>query len=312
MALFRRKPQGVPVDFTFGDPRAQRLVAALRANDLDAFRGALEAAGSAHELERLTMVLAGSPGHPELLDAWADDEPDRALAWLARGVHGVSEAWEIRGAGRSPTVDADAWERFFERLREAEDDLLRAADMDPGDPVAWTHLLKSGRGLQIPKEELWARFEEGRRRSPWLLEAHLQLLQGICAKWSGSDEDTLAFARETTRDAPAGAPVHAVVPMAHIEVWLGKDSTRESEEYSASAEARDEIQAAAHRSVLADGFEDDMVSMFALNVFATGMYIFGDEPGAAALAQRIGTRRSPLPWDYFDDAGVLYAELLAR
>jgi len=313
MSLFRRKPQGVPVDISAGDPNAARLVDAIGSEDLAALRKAFEAAQSPEERERLTVVTTEVPGHPDVFEAWVQEEPERALAWLARGAYGVSEAWEVRGAGYGETVEEEAWEVFHDRLLGAEDDLMRAADLDPQDPVPWTHLVTSGRGLQVPKEELWLRFEEARRRRPWLPEAHMALLQGICEKWSGSHEEALAFARETSRDAPAGAPVHAVLPMAHLEVWLskGSDDEADAKRYSADADVREEIQEAARRSVLAPEFVADGVSMYALNVFACGLYTFGDEPGAAALAQRIGQRRAEFPWVYYDDADRLFGALLA-
>ena len=314
MPLFRRKPRGVPVDHTAGDPRAARLVEAVRSGDPDALKGALEGPFDAAERERLVSIATAVEGHPEVFDAWLEREPDAQLALLARRAYGVSYAWQARGSDRAERVAEDAWEVFFERLRVAEDDLLRAAELDPADPVPWTNLLISGRGLQVPKEEEQMRYEELQRRGPWLLEAHLQTLQFLCKKWFGSDEESLTFARNVDREAPDGAAARAVVPMAHIELWLDlheREGGEDPDAYKQRAEVRDEIRAAAERSVFARGFEDDLVTVPALNAFAMGLGMFGDEEGARAIVRRLGTRRTEFPWAYYVDPDAVYGELLS-
>lgn len=314
MPLFRRrKPQGVPFDPTAGDPRAARLVEGVEADDLDAVKAVLGEPAPHEVRERLLSLMTDVSGHHELFDRWVEAEPDRQLAWLARGAYGVGYAWEARGGDYADKVGRDAFELFFERLNVAEDDLMRAADMDRDDPVPWSNLLVSGRGLQVPKEELRIRYEEVQKRHPWLVEANMQMLQSLCEKWFGSDEESLEFARATNRDAPEGAAARAVLPMAHIEIWLDKER-REGEfphEYRQSREVLEEIWDASKRSVLVDGFTDDLTTAYALNVFAMALNLFGDEVGAKAIVQRLGTRRTEFPWVYLADPDGVYGELLA-
>ena len=313
MPLFRRKPQGVPIDPTAGDPRAARLIEAVRSDDPHAVRAALDVPLDAAERERLLSIMTAVEGHPEVFDAWVDVEPDSQLALLARGAYGVSFAWQARGADRAERVEEDAWEVFFDRLRVAAEDLWRAAELDPADPVPWTNLLISGRGLQVPKEEERMRYEELQQRAPWLLEAQLQTLHFLCKKWFGSDEESLAFARNVDRDAPTGSSARAVVPMAHIELWLDlhdREGGGDPDAYKQRTDVRDEIRAAAERSVFADGFEDDLRTVPALNAFAMGLGMFGDEEGARALVQRLGTRRTEFPWAYYVDPDTVYGALL--
>jgi hypothetical protein len=314
MALFRRKPKAVPVDLTAGDPRAAQLVDAVESDDADGIRSVLGEATSVDERERLTMLLTQLSGHPQPFESWVEREPDNPTAWLARAAHGIGYAWDARGAGYADTVGKDGWTMFLERLRRAEGDLLRAAEYDRGDAVPWSMMLISGRGLEAPKEELLDRYEQAQARHPWLLEAHLQLLQSLCQKWLGSDDEALGFARAVARDAPDGAAVLAVVPIAHIEIWLDMDRRdgADPDEYMRRPEVREEIQEAARRSVFADGFADDLVTVPALNIFAVGLDLVGDGPGAAALVQRLGDRRAEFPWAYLlGDPGQRYAELLA-
>ena len=313
MALFRRKPKGVPADITAGDPRAAQLIHAVASDDADGVRAVLTQAAGADERERLTALLAELPGHPQPFETWVEREPDNPTARLARAAHGIGFAWAARGAGYGDTVGKDDWTVFLERLRRAEGDLLRAAEYDRDDAVPWSLMLMSGRGVEAPKEELLGRYEQAQARHPWLLEAHLQLLQALCAKWFGSDEESLGFARAVARDAPEGAAVRALVPMAHIEIWLDMDRRdgQSPDAYQERPDVREEIQEAARRSVFADGFSDDLVTVPALNVFAVGLYLFGDEPAAAALVQRLGDRRTDFPWAYLSDPDRRYADLLA-
>jgi hypothetical protein len=304
MPFFRKRD--VPVDRTSGDPRAARLLEAFAADDLDGVASALAEAGTPEERERMTSLLSAVPREAHVLDAWVEREPDEPAAWLARGAHGIGWAWEARGRDTADNVGRDAFELFFDRLRDAEDDLLRAARLAPEDAVPWCHTIISGRGLQVPKEELWMRYEETQSRHPWLLEAHLQMVQGIAKKWGGSHEEMLDFARRVGREAPAGAPVHAVVAEAHVEVWFDL----EDDTYLWRPDVQEEIMQAANRSVFADGFVDDMVGVQALNLFAFAFHRGGADAPAKALVQRLGTRRTEFPWAYLIKGPGMYAKLL--
>ena len=313
MKLFGRKPDGVPVDPSLGDPRAAALIEAVEADDLDGVRAVLADPATPEERERLTTTLVDHPGHMEVFEAWLEQEHDRPAAWLARGAYGVGWAWDARGGGYAELVGEEAWDEFFRRLTRAEDDLVRAAEMDPADAVPWTHLITAARGLEVPAEELWRRHEAAHARRPWLYEAHFQSLQFVCEKWFGSDEESLAFARATARDAPAGASVRALVPQAHIEIWLDmhRREGEDPEAYIRREEVREEIHEAARGSVLADGFADELANVPALNTFAMGLWLAGDEATARALVGRLGRRRAEAPWNYLEEPGRVYADLLA-
>ena len=311
--LRRAKPRSVPVDITNGDPRLAALVDAVEQQDLDTIRATLDKPASHAERERLTWVLSDAGGSPDVFDAWVERQPDLPMARLARGAHGVGWAWDARGGDYAEHVTEDRFDVFHERLQTAEDDLHRAAELDPADPVPYTHLLTSGRGLEVSLAELQDRFDQAQSREQWLPEAHLQLLQGLCEKWFGSDEASLDFARKTAREAPEGAAALAVVPMAHIEIWhdMHRRDGADPAAYVKRDDVREDIAAAARRSVFADGFDDDVVTVPALNVFAVGLLLTGDEEGARALVQRLGTRRTGFPWPYFEDPDREYGELLA-
>ena len=308
MPLFRRE---TPVDRTYGDPRAAAVLEAAEAEDVDRLRQAMSAGTTPEERERLSMVLATVSGRAALFDAWVERDPDSADAWMARGAHGVGWAWEARGRAGSEHVRRDAFEVFFERLRRAEESLMRAVHLAPEDPVPWTHLLISGRGLQVPKEEQWMRYEESKARHPWLSEAQLQMLQYLCAKWFGSDVESLEFAGTVAREAPDSSPALAVVPMAHIEIWLALHSRDRGnpDGYIHGPEVRQQIHDVAERSVYREDFPIDLTTVRAANVFAFAIYLMGGEGAARQIVKRLGTRRTEFPWGYHVDDGQLYKRL---
>ena len=310
MPLFRTRE--TPADPTLGDPRAAAIVQSAENGDLDGLIAALGEARTIEEREALTAVLPDIPGSAQLFDTWVEREPDSADAWLARGAHGVGWAWEARGGGYAEYVDDEEFKVFFERLRRAEESLQRAVELSPEDPVPWTHLLTSGRGLQVPKEEQWMRYEESKRRHPFLPVANAMMLQYLCQKWFGSDIESLEFAGGVAREAPDGSPVIGVLPSAHIEVWLDlhRRENGNPAAYISGPEVRQEIREMAERSVLREDFAVDIVTAPAVNTFAFAFYCMDEDDTAAQLVKRLGTRRTELPWDFFSDGAKRYAKLL--
>jgi hypothetical protein len=294
MGLFDRFRRAVAYrpDPCVGDPEGRAFLAALVAGDLDRVRAAVAATATPARLEFLCEVAATADGRPAVLDAWVEEEPDSARALLVRGVHGVGWAWEARGRATADRVTDDAFEAFFERLRAAESDLLAAAQRDPSDGVAWSQLVTSGRGLQIPKAELLARHRNAVERAPTLLRVDLELVQGISAKWSGSDEEAVGFARDTTRGTPDGAPVHAVIPSAHTESWISDDR------HLRRGDVQDEIAAAAERSIWHPDWLDVPEHVVALNHFCLAFHLGGAAVAAERTARQIARRYTAAPWRY--------------
>lgn len=288
---FRRTSAFRP-DPCVGDARARTLLDALLAGDLETVRAEILGAETPTRLEFLCAVAARADGRPAVLDRWVEAEPRSARALLLRGAHGVGWAWQARGGARAEDVAPEAFDVFFDRLRDAEADLVAATRADPSDGVAWSQLVISGRGLQIPKVELHARHRAAVERAPRLLRADLELVQGISAKWSGSDEEALAFARRATRSAPPGVPNHALVPAAHIETWILDD------DHLRRGEVQDEIAAAAGRSIWHERWIDAPEHAVAPNLFCMAFHLGGAAVAAERTARQIGGRVTAAPWRY--------------
>jgi hypothetical protein len=248
-------PRPVTVDVTCGDSAAAALRAAFVAGRWDDVLAALR---PGRDLDHHTFLasqigLLGSErgeDRPRALDDLVAARRGDAAAHLLRGTYDVSWAWHARGNGRAKTVTAEQFAVFFERLRRAEQDLMLAARLEPGDPAPWTRLLTSGRGLQIEKPELLARFAQVQRREPGLYPAHTTVLQFLCAKWYGSHEEMFEFARGASAGAPDGSPLHALLSIAHWERYVSIEAkTPEREAYLASAAVRDDLERAGRRAL---------------------------------------------------------------
>ena len=261
---------------------------------------------SAHDREFFCYLMADVPGRPPGFDDWVRCLPESASARLLRGAHSIAWAWEARGSGPADSVEEKSWEIFFSRLREAERDLLSAAELDAADPTPWSLLLVSARGLQIPKEELRLRFDQADRRAKGLYRAHFHALLGLSGWWSGSDEEMIAFARAAAQMADDGSDIHAMVPVAHLQRWMA--SEKESQEnYWAAADVRQEIVQHANRSVLHASWLDASRTVEALNVFAAVLFKCGEVASARLLIERIGARRSDYPWSRFSKPDQFFA-----
>lgn len=133
-------------------------------------------------------------------------------AWPASGHVGVSPGGQTPATQTAVQVDA--------LLEEADELALTVLAAQPGHPGAAVARLITGRGLGLPADEWWYRFEQCRLIRPTLYPAHVHMLQALTPKWYGSDGLMFDFARRTFHDAPPGDPVLAVLPLAHVEFMV--------------------------------------------------------------------------------------------
>lgn len=296
-----------PIDRYHGDARGAELAAAFRGSDWESAERILDLVGAGYARDELIgNVPIMVPGRPPGFDAWVTARPASATAHLVRGAHAVAWAWEARGTGYADTVDRDAWQVFHGRLDSAEADLARACELDPTDATPWTVLLHSGRGLSVGKEELLRRFGEAVDRLPDAPTAHFSLLQGLCAKWVGSNDEMFGFARTRAGSAPDGSVLHGLIPDAHVEHWLEASRDKAVAGYFQEPAVRVELIQHAQRSVLHPSWVDQPWGVRTLNLFAATLRLAGERELSQEVAVRIGTRRTEVPWCYFEDADGMF------
>ena len=231
---------------------------------------------------------------PEGYDEWTQAHPSSSVAWTVRGAHGIKWGWEARGGGKAESVQDQSWQLFWQRLEQAEQDLRKAAELDPADPVPWTYLVISARGLERGVPEIGERLKQAHARRPWHHFAFSQALQGFAKKWGGTHELMFDLARQVQSGAPDGASAHTVVAEAHVERWLYMASWDKDEasalSYFRTQPVPDEIRQAAERCIWSDHYERPRLAPFDQNFFTYCFFRMHDWEHA-----RRGRPKTPAP-----------------
>jgi hypothetical protein len=228
-----------------GDPVAHDWAARLQRGEWTELGDFLRSLDTFDVRDFYFRALAYSlKGWPAWIDRWVEDQPRDHLARLFRGWSYVRYAWEARGSGFADSVQSDSWSVFFERLSAADADLAVAAGLAPDDPGPWVVMITCARGRQLGISELRRRYAEVERRYPFHVTACEQVLQGVAAKWGGSNEMMFDFARSVSSRAADGSGVHVLIAQAHFEAF---QQSEDKDNYWKQAGVRDEIVGAARR-----------------------------------------------------------------
>ncbi|WP_157436575.1 DUF4034 domain-containing protein [Actinospica robiniae] len=290
-----------------GDPAQGPLLELAAARDWPALRAALTVYAG-HDLTSLTnTVLSQAPGIEEWLPDTLAQTPDDAFARAVLGVHTVNAAWKVRSAKRAQHVTQDQFKQFHAILREAEDHLYAAVELDPSSVVPWHSLMNSGRGLEVGREIVQQRFEAAIRRSPGHLGVHLSMLQQLCQKWSGSHELMHEFATEAAR-GPHADMLCVLVPQAYYEHFSETERETPERKFIQSAESRAELKELAERTIFRADYKPNPRSPYAAaNMFGWAFAYAGLWPEAkAAYAASEGVC---VRWAYFGKPVAEYDRL---
>ncbi len=297
-----------------GGPDIQALVASVQKNDFSGLFAYLAACREGRWDERGMAVEVVSEGMGRAaIDTWCATQPNAPEPFLMRGRHGIFWAWEARGSGKASSVSQAGRQLFEERLALAQQDLERAAQMDPADPTPWALLVTIARARDLGKPAAQRYLDEAVRRDPDNFFAHNNMLSFLAAKWHGSHEDQLAFARGVATSARPGSDLVALVIRAHVEVWAYKqhfdgDKTA-ADAYVHSEANRAECASAYHASLAAPGHVPRASTIYLLNEAAFWFWRAGDRERAAQAFMRIGSYAyTEYPWRYLGDPQARYYE----
>lgn len=228
--------------------------------------------------------------------------PESSIPLLFRGSHGVHWAGEARGETYASKVPRGAWKLFHERLIAADRDLSLAAGLDQDDPTPYARGITVAMGLDLGDNETTRRFSEATRRHRWHVSAHMNMIQALAGKWSGSDNAMLAFARKQSADAPEGHSVHKVIASAHIERWLSRNRQPDGGGRAGwdfwDCEVKTEIHQAADRSIRSPDYAPGVHEAADRNFFAMAFWLMRDYEAQLEQMNAIGARVLPLPWQY--------------
>ncbi|MEV4536186.1 DUF4034 domain-containing protein [Asanoa sp. NPDC049518] len=281
------------LDPAAGDPTTRALHDALTRHDWATaetlLHGVPDADDRAHHLSRISEL----PDLWPALGSWVAGAAGDPLPLTVRGAYAIGWAWQARTAARAKYVTKEQFQEFFRRLRLAEDDLDQAIALDAGAVTARAFLVLSARGRQVEPDEAAQRFAAVVERHPHHSFAHQHRLQYLCRKWFGSDDEMFGFARASFAAAPDGSLLGALIPDAHVEASMDDRGG-----YWTAPAVREELHAAAARSVLHADYRPRAGSVWAMNLFAYAFSMTGDRQAAAACFAALGDRVTEYPWTY--------------
>ena len=280
-----------------GDPVTLALVNAANRYDWTAARSILARYRDDELSTLLSAVSRDASGLYDWLETVQKDAQDDPLATVAFGNATVSYAWRIRGGAKAQHVSRDQFAKFHELLRQAEETLYRAVELDPASAAPWSALQTSGRGLQVGTDVIRRRFEAATARCPAHVIAHQQMLQSLCSKWGGSHEQMHEFAAAAA-DGPHWVQLAHLVAIAHLEHWLEEPAGAERSAYMKQPAVRKELEDAADLSLFHSeaGYPrspHSKANLFAMAFSLAGLH--GEARRAFELTDGVVTR---FPWQY--------------
>jgi hypothetical protein len=271
------------VDECLGDPAARTLRSALDARDWATARAILASPADAEQMALFMSLAADTKGIQEWIEGPLRDDAGSILPLLVRGAHAVYWAWDARGTGTSDTVTEAAWKVWFNRLKLAENCLDEVVDRDPGNAEAWHYLVILGRARQLSMEERWSRFNRLIEAAPTHYMGHVQMLNNLMAKWSGSAEQMFEFARDRATRYP-GTALPVLIADAHLEHRVRNGGA----EYIERKEVGDELVAAAYQSIWHPAFRPTATSRSVWSKFAYALALADRFPEAARCFEVLG------------------------
>ncbi|MDP9951537.1 MULTISPECIES: hypothetical protein [Streptomyces] len=286
-------------------PSLVDLRTAVRGNDWDTVEAYFDFLGD-DEDER--AVAAGLVADLSSSERFLEREVAAHGSPLARtllAARYIDVGWDIRSAYTAEHVSREQFQQFHGWLRRAEQLLIGVCADEPSYALAWSYRLTTARGLELGASEARRRYDRLAEHHPHHIQAQILLLQQLCPKWGGRWEETFGFARGCLDAAPAGSHAGRLVAQAHLERWMDDSDDRPSG-YLRSAEVRDEILAAADRSVRHPDYRPGFHWVGDHNGFAGALSLGGHYREAAPYFRTLGDKATELPWGYWGDREVQF------
>ncbi|MFC4589379.1 hypothetical protein [Sphaerisporangium corydalis] len=258
-------------------------------------------------VEALSRAAVGLTDGIEALISRDRVNPD---LWLWLGRTRVEEAWEIKPDVRARAVQADRTRVFHRAMEAARGPLLTAAQLMPADPAPWASLLWLALGMDRPREEKDSIWAESWRRHRTLFASGVARLITLSPGWGGTSQEMFDFARTAARQAPAGDPMAALLPLAYFEHVEGERSGRSRAWIS--YEVQREITAAAGQWHEARGARPHPRAVEAHNAFGAAFYLADMRRPARGHLSRTDGRFSALPWSHLGDPAREFTKACSR
>ncbi|MFC1228711.1 hypothetical protein [Streptomyces sp. Sce081] len=235
------------------------------------------------------------------LGAWeaaaGPDDPDAALV-RARAT--VSLAWHLRGGAWAKDTGEQQFAGFHSTLRGVPRLNARAAELNPDDPSPYVAEIWVALGLGHSHEKMRRIWAEVTARDPYHYGAHRAALQYWCAKWRGSEELAVAFARE----AEAGAPRGSLLSALPLIVWYEHRDTHADPDELREPYLLDMVDTALADVAAAPPDHPDTASVRHLLAYFLTQQRRHDE--ALQQFRLVDGYVDAAPWRYYDDPAAVY------
>jgi hypothetical protein len=263
-----------------------------------------------HRIRLLAHAAAGSSA-AEIWRAAELDRPDAAVLSAATEVVRAFQRVIATGRGGADRARLDAAVRAC----------LTAADAHPADPMPWVSLLTVARLYEdgVPRRELRGWWDELRRRDPYNVEGHVQLLRYHSARWHGTHGRMYDFARDAAGASPPGSSLPVLVQIARAEEYRYVADAAQGrvvrgfDQHWKHELAIREIRRTWERWVLwrTDGPVAPQ-EIGELNYLTHAACLAGLRQEAGGLFTLLGTRAAYLPWAYTGDAAEQFTRWRAQ
>jgi hypothetical protein len=263
-----------------------------------------------HRIRLLAHAAAGSSA-AEIWRAAELDRPDAAVLSAATEVVRAFQRVIATGRGGADRARLDAAVRAC----------LTAADAHPADPMPWVSLLTVARLYEdgVPRRELRGWWDELRRRDPYNVEGHVQLLRYHSARWHGTHGRMYDFARDAAGASPPGSSLPVLVQIARAEEYRYVADAAQGrvvrgfDQHWKHELAIREIRRTWERWVLwrTDG-PVAPEEIGELNYLTHAACLAGLRQEAGGLFTLLGTRAAYLPWAYTGDAAEQFTRWRAH
>ncbi|WP_328467978.1 hypothetical protein OHA21_50500 [Actinoplanes sp. NBC_00393] len=304
-----------------GDPYRQARIA-LQHGDPTPALGLLAAArgDATYRIHAICWLVDGVVPQLPLLETRLGQDPWNPDLWLLVGAVQQEAAWDARGADRIANTSEDQIRGLLHHMTRARSSLRRAAELLPDDPAPWFQLMSCAMAAKSYPGEMHDMWKElVQRGGDVAYQANRLRLVCLTEKWHGSEAECFAFARERTRDLPPGHPLHALVPLAHVEAYVelrsaDRVTTRvwAAIRYLSKRPVKTEIDQASDRLLAgSDAFAGHPASREAHQAFACVYADNGDLDRARHHLIRSGDEAT-WPWTYFGDKDELFERARVR
>ncbi|WP_052757973.1 hypothetical protein [Streptomyces yangpuensis] len=288
-------------------PGRKAALDAVRAGDWEAGAAYVEACGTDWEerWQRVRALAEVAAEDDAWLLAWRAARPADPTAALVNADTSVAVAWNVRGSLTAEHTTREQFRIFHELLVKAQADAHEAQRLaGPADPVPYMIEQPVAQGLGYAHEqygELWAQIT---RRDPKVLTAHTSALQYWCAKWRGSHELALAFARESAASGKPGELLSLLPLAAYVEQEM-RESDLRPETFFKEPEVVAAVEAALGDLAAAD--PDDWRTVRLRHLLA--WFLFWQDRDAEAVEQfrHIDGYIGAMPWYYSPRSRYVHA-----